>query len=323
MAGHPAHLDAGDGQNDSSRRPSELGAGLGSHTHGLFAPRGPMVSGGAVEEALDSGAGLPTKMRPISRRGHGRRKDSLRSAVAAFAVLVLATVGTAASPRHSAFVSPSTGFMPSRLGSSKSGAHARSLRCAPTSPLLRMETKLVESGDKMEKIARTRLAGSKRLLGSRRLARALAALLVPPETLEVDDAKVLWSRRIALAVGSFSTDPASLAAASSSATTFPTTDAAWSSSPIDAGDALLQGAPTPPATSPSILSPSIAGGGGAQVRTGPPLLPELSEEDLVRLGEGRRVQRQTRSGRVGTGMVVVDVAADVDTCLSVLTDVDR
>lgn len=54
-----------------------------------------------------------------------------------------------------------------------------------------------------------------------------------------------------------------------------------------------------------------------------PNLPSLSEEDLAALERGERVQRQTRDGRVGTGMVVVDVDADVATVFAVLTDIDR
>ncbi|KAJ1472317.1 hypothetical protein T484DRAFT_1975585 [Baffinella frigidus] len=332
MAAHPAHLPTGDGHNDASRRPSVLGLGRGEHARGRWGAHGP-------EEAADSAAGLSAQLlRPASRRGHGRQKGSLRAAISAVAVLALATVGTAASPRHSAFVSPSTGFMPSRLSSSLPlGACARPLRCAPTSPLHLMEMKRDVPGDKMKKIAR------KRLLGSRRLARALAALLIPPERLEEDDAKVLWSRRIALAVESFSTDPASLAASSSSSSAnyFPTTGAAslppsYSSptvaplplqaaiTPETGSSAFSQPAEPRTATSTSIADALAAGkGGDAGVRKGPPLLPELSAGDLVQLGEGQRVQRQTRSGRVGTGMVVVDVCADVGTCLSVLTDVDR
>lgn len=150
-------------------------------------------------------------------------------------------------------------------------------------------------GDKMKKIAR------KRLLGSRRLARALAALLIPPERLEEDDAKVLWSRRIALAVESFSTDPASLAASSSSSSAnyFPTTGAAslppsYSSptvaplplqaaiTPETGSSAFSQPAEPRTATSTSIADALAAGkGGDAGVRKGPPLLPELSAGDLV------------------------------------------
>jgi hypothetical protein len=38
---------------------------------------------------------------------------------------------------------------------------------------------------------------------------------------------------------------------------------------------------------------------------------------------GERIQKQTRTGRVGSGLVVVDVEAEVATVLAVLSDVDR
>lgn len=50
-----------------------------------------------------------------------------------------------------------------------------------------------------------------------------------------------------------------------------------------------------------------------------PLLPELSEEELQMLREGRRVQRQTRRGGSGSGTVVVDVRADPDVVMDLLT----
>lgn len=54
-----------------------------------------------------------------------------------------------------------------------------------------------------------------------------------------------------------------------------------------------------------------------------PPLPRLSDGDHVRLLRGERVEKQECSGRVGTGLVVVDVEADISTCMAVLTDFER
>lgn len=50
-----------------------------------------------------------------------------------------------------------------------------------------------------------------------------------------------------------------------------------------------------------------------------PMLPELTEEDLMQLRAGQRVQKQTRNGGSGSGSVVVDVRADPDVVLDLLT----
>lgn len=59
----------------------------------------------------------------------------------------------------------------------------------------------------------------------------------------------------------------------------------------------------------------VAGGG----QFGRPALPVLSEEDLTQLRAGQRVQKQTREGGSGSGSVVVDVRADPDVVLGLLT----
>lgn len=50
-----------------------------------------------------------------------------------------------------------------------------------------------------------------------------------------------------------------------------------------------------------------------------PMLPELTEEDLMQLRAGQRVQKQTRDGGSGSGSVVLDVRADPDVVLGLLT----
>lgn len=71
--------------------------------------------------------------------------------------------------------------------------------------------------------------------------------------------------------------------------------------------------------------PSIAEdiGGGVvsqgEGEFGRPALPLLSEEDLTQLRAGQRVQKQKREGGSGSGSVVVDVRADPDVVLGLLT----
>jgi hypothetical protein len=54
-----------------------------------------------------------------------------------------------------------------------------------------------------------------------------------------------------------------------------------------------------------------------------PSLPRLTKAELQQLHQGERVQRQSRVGPVGHGLVVMDVQADVSTVLAVLSDVQR
>lgn len=64
-------------------------------------------------------------------------------------------------------------------------------------------------------------------------------------------------------------------------------------------------------------------GGFAEVGNwGRPALPELSAEELTQLHAGQRVQKQTRQGGSGSGSVVVDVRADPDVVLELLTKYD-
>lgn len=50
-----------------------------------------------------------------------------------------------------------------------------------------------------------------------------------------------------------------------------------------------------------------------------PELPVLNEEELTQLRAGQRVQKQTREGGAGSGSVVVDVRADPDVVIGLLT----
>ncbi len=55
----------------------------------------------------------------------------------------------------------------------------------------------------------------------------------------------------------------------------------------------------------------------------PRALPRLTQAELQQLHQGERVQRQSRVGRVGHGLVVMDVEASISTVLAVLSDVQR
>lgn len=54
-----------------------------------------------------------------------------------------------------------------------------------------------------------------------------------------------------------------------------------------------------------------------------PPLQRLTEAENQRLLSGERIQKQTSNGRVGSGLVVVDVEAEVATVMAVLSDIDR
>jgi hypothetical protein len=225
-------------------------------------------------------------------------------------------MGASASLERVAFAPLLSGSLPPQLGRLRSTGECGSLgRSVCRAPPLGAAMS-ADGGD----------GGNDRLLGSRRLARALSSLQTPTEQLAEDDQKILWSRRIARAVESFSSEAPVPTPAPSSETLFPTTEAAIShgSEETASGASDAQG----PGVAAARAEPTAAAAAAdASVErrafSGPPTLPDLSAEDIAALAAGERVQRQTRSGRVGTGMVVVDVAADVDTCLCVLTDVDR
>lgn len=52
-------------------------------------------------------------------------------------------------------------------------------------------------------------------------------------------------------------------------------------------------------------------------------LPSLSRAELEQLARGQRVQKQTRQGFTGSGLVVVDVDADISTVFQDLSSFDR
>lgn len=71
----------------------------------------------------------------------------------------------------------------------------------------------------------------------------------------------------------------------------------------------------------SSIAEGVTGGKGGVVggEFGRPFLPALSEDDITQLRAGQRVQKQTREGGSGSGSVVVDVRADPDVVLGLLT----
>lgn len=96
------------------------------------------------------------------------------------------------------------------------------------------------------------------------------------------------------------------------------------SSPV-ATATLPSPSPSSAARSLQVSLSSIAEGIGGGVvsqgegELGRPALPVLDEEDLTLLRAGQRVQKQTREGGSGSGSVVVDVRADPDVVLELLT----
>ena len=146
-----------------------------------------------------------------------------------------------------------------------------------------------------------------RLLWSRRLNRAFLALRSspnePPAVAADSDERLLWSRRLSRAFKVLCTDPDVVPPLGAEGLHLSSARMLEDAEDCEIG-------PDKPAESEDDC-------------TFRPNLPPLTEEDLAALQRGERVQRQTRDGRVGTGMVVVDVDADVSTVFAVLTDIDR
>jgi ribosome-associated toxin RatA of RatAB toxin-antitoxin module len=145
-----------------------------------------------------------------------------------------------------------------------------------------------------------------RLLWSRRLSRAVLVLRTSPDEGQVPDPedRLLWSRRLARVVKVLCTSPDTMPAAAPQETIVSSARMLKEAEICDFGEE----------------EQDADEEDDCAFR---PNLPSLTEEDLVTLQKGGRVQRQTRDGRVGTGMVVVDVDADLSTVFAVLTDIDR
>lgn len=52
-------------------------------------------------------------------------------------------------------------------------------------------------------------------------------------------------------------------------------------------------------------------------------VPQLTPRELLLLSRGERIQKQTRTGRSGFGMVVVDVPAEENVVFNTLCDFER
>ena len=79
-----------------------------------------------------------------------------------------------------------------------------------------------------------------------------------------------------------------------------------------------------------VAAEELRAGAGAEVAVAAevggverPALPELTEEELTQLRLGQRVQKQTRDGGSGSGSVVLDVRADPDMVLGLLTKYEK
>jgi len=153
-----------------------------------------------------------------------------------------------------------------------------------------------------------------RLLGSRRFAKAFSELQKAPEANDVN--RFLWSRRLFNAVQGLQSNLTPDARSSLSAST--EEERVLAPSQSEAANAVgkigLQ-----PRSKLELEEKNVVKGQTVER----PQLPELSEDDLELLARGERVQRQMRDGRVGTGMVVLDVEADIPLVFAVLADIDR
>merc|ERR1719183_951609 len=164
-----------------------------------------------------------------------------------------------------------------------------------------------------------------RLLWSRRLNRAMLALRQNPADWGEEDSRsqdrVLWSRRLGRAAKAVLTDPDEVSLSS----LWPADAVRKERSPMMSSAGMLELCELEPVAK---AEASGVTGTPLPVRSAQdscvrPKLPKLAEDDLEALYRGERVQRQVRDGRVGTGMVVVDVNADVPTVFAVLTEIDR
>merc|ERR1719183_803759 len=164
-----------------------------------------------------------------------------------------------------------------------------------------------------------------RLLWSRRLNRAMLALRQNPDDWGEEDSRsqdrVLWSRRLGRAAKAVLTDPDEVSLSS----LWPADAVRKERSPMMSSAGMLELCELEPVAK---AEASGVTGTPLPVRSAQdscvrPKLPKLAEDDLEALYRGERVQRQVRDGRVGTGMVVVDVNADVPTVFAVLTEIDR
>jgi len=172
-----------------------------------------------------------------------------------------------------------------------------------------------------------------KLLWSRRLNRAYLTLGKDPDAwgsgVAAAEDRLLWSRRLARAVSALLTDPDLVPL-----------DRLWSGgggrqgSNLRSALGMLQEAEDDCVLGDEEGAEEAGAGAGAGARARAvakveqacpfrPKLPALTPAEERALLNGERVQRQTRNGRVGTGLVVVDVDADVSTAFAVLTDIDR
>lgn len=90
----------------------------------------------------------------------------------------------------------------------------------------------------------------------------------------------------------------------------------YTSSSASSSTAAAAATPQLPSIAEDIGGGVVSQGEGEGAR---PALPLLTEEDLTQLRAGQRVQKQKREGGSGSGSVVVDVRADPDVVLGLLT----
>lgn len=195
MAAGAVHSSAAlDERTSALRRSNELLAASCSFVRRVWA--GETGSSDWFQAAASAPRMSLGRCRVISKHGQGRGPGGLRAALCTATILVLSTMGASASLERVAFAPLLSGSLPPQLGRLRSTGECGSLgRSVCRAPPLGAAMS-ADGGD----------GGNDRLLGSRRLARALSSLQTPTEQLAEDDQKILWSRRIARAVESFSSE---------------------------------------------------------------------------------------------------------------------
>ena len=299
-------------------------------------PGFPKCIGGGLWSGVEHGGAIPEGVEHV--RVAGPRSRSGRGT--AVLLLMLAGAGMALATGSSRGDGRGLAAFAALAARPNQGSPARGAWCTTPQPVWKHNA-LDANSQRMGsvRLAQLRMGADKneaggddegRLLWSRRLNRALFALLSDPTAWGANDAypqeKVLWSRRLGRAVRALYTEPDLVpfeslwtqkspkangrqASMLSSAGMLESVGGADALCSVDADDERPEDSAVDTTTQED-----------CPVR---PKLPVLTPENLLALRQGERVQRQVRDGRVGTGMVVVDVDADVPTVFAVLTDIDK
>eukprot|EP00960_Hanusia_phi_P063818 765584-Hanusia_phi.AAC.1 len=191
--------------------------------------------------------------------------------------------------------------------------------CRPVVARSCREGERAGAGSKLSSLRMHESEREEKFLGSRRAARALRSLNEPrtkrKEGGERKEERFLWSRRLAKMIRSWRNENVSRDLQFASAIAEKTKR--YAAVLVEEGEVRGEEGRR------DDFKGEGKGGAGESSKAFRPNLPELTESDLEALRKGERVQKQMRDGRIGTGLVVVDVEADLSTVFAVLTDIDR